>query len=214
MLVNTENTLINTIVHALLAQSGWEWLAASLGIAYVLLASKTIIWCWPAALISTFIYTLLFWEGQLPMQAALNVYYMGMAVYGFWLWQKHTQPEDNLTITQRPLTFHLAFIATGLLFTLIIGLYLANMPNARLPYLDAAVTVFSVMNTLLMAKKILESWLYWIVINLLAITLYFQTGYYVTIIMFSVYFILAFYGYRNWKALKTDQAPSHSDQIY
>ena len=204
MFVENDINLFNTIITNLLARSGWEWLAASLGITYVLLASKASIWCWPAAFISTLIYTLLFWEGRLPMQVILNIYYMGMAIYGFMLWRKHSQPNHSLAITQRPITFHLKFIATGLLLTVLIGTYLSSLPNTRVPYLDAIITVFSVMNIVLMAKKIIESWLYWMVINTLAITLFFQTGYYVTLIMYSVYLILAFYGYYHWKNLKTN----------
>ncbi|VAW47328.1 Predicted thiamin transporter PnuT [hydrothermal vent metagenome] len=204
MSIENDINLFNTIITNLLARSGWEWLAASLGITYVLLASKTSIWCWPAAFISTLIYTLLFWEGRLPMQVILNIYYMGMAIYGFMLWRKHSQSNHSLAITQRPIAFHLKFIATGLLLTVLIGTYLSSLPNTRLPYLDAIITVFSVMNIVLMAKKIIESWLYWMVINMLAIMLFFQTGYYVTLIMYSVYLILAFYGYYNWKNLKTN----------
>jgi len=211
MLVDAELSLVQTIVNTLLAQSGWEWLAASLGITYVFLASKASIWCWPAAFISTFIYTLLFWEGQLPMQMLLNVYYMGMAIYGFTLWRGHAQDNIFLPITQRPALFHVKFITTGTLLAGIIGFYLAEQPNAQLPYLDAFIMVFSVMNTVLMAKKVIESWLYWMVINTLAIALFFQAGYYVTLIMFSVYLMLAFYGYFQWRGIKNRQDVPSTD---
>ncbi|MCF6299347.1 MAG: nicotinamide riboside transporter PnuC [Thiomicrorhabdus sp.] len=211
MLVDSDLSLIQTVLNTLLAQSGWEWLAASLGIIYVFLASKASIWCWPAAFVSTFIYTLLFWEGQLPMQMLLNIYYMGMAVYGFTLWRGHNQNNITLAITQRSALFHVKFIATGVLLTALIGFYLASQPNAQLPYLDAVIMVFSVMNTVLMAKKIIESWLYWMVINTLAIALFFQAGYYVTLIMFSVYLMLAFYGYFQWRVIKNRQDAPSSD---
>ena len=197
-----EENLTSIVLNALLAQSGWEWLAASLGILYVVLAAKESIWCWPSALASTIIYTVLFWEGQLPMQAILNAYYMVMAIYGFMLWQKQAATEDNLHISNRPFRFHAIFISSGIILTGLIGLYLASMAESRLPYLDAAVTVFSLMNTVLMVRKILESWIYWMVINSAAIALYFQTGYYVTILMFMVYFVLAIYGYLSWKKLQ------------
>ena len=137
------------------------------------------------------------------MQVILNIYYMGMAIYGFTLWRQQSQSHSSLNITQRPLVFHLKFITAGLLLTALIGAYLSSIPYAQLPYLDAIIMVFSVMNTVLMVKKIIESWLYWMVINTLAITLFFQTGYYATLIMFLVYLILAFYGYYSWKTLKT-----------
>lgn len=198
MLVNNE--LLTDVFNALLAQSGWEWLAASLGILYVIFAAKESIWCWPMAFMSTIIYTVLFWEGQLPMQALLNFYYMGMAVYGFMLWRKHDDSGETLKISTRPLKFHLLFIGSGLILSYLIAQYLISL-GTRLPYLDAGVMVFSIMTTVLMAKKIMENWLYWIVIDSAAIALYWQTGFYVTIIMFIVYLVLAVYGYKSWRKL-------------
>ncbi|MDX1352386.1 MAG: nicotinamide riboside transporter PnuC [Thiomicrorhabdus sp.] len=194
--------LLNDILLAFLAQSGWEWLAASLGILYVVLAAKESIWCWPAAFASTAIYTVLFWEGQLPMQALLNLYYMGMAVYGFLLWNKASTNQQAVQISRRSFKFHFLFISAGLVITAITGTYLTSIPEMRLPYLDALVMVFSVMTTVLMARKVIENWLYWIVIDSFAIALYWQTGFYVTIIMFLVYLVLAVYGYLNWLKLQ------------
>lgn len=194
--------MMDNILQAFLAQSGWEWLAAGLGTLYVILAARESPWCWPAAFTSTLIYTLLFWEGQLPMQALLNFYYMGMAIYGFMLWKNHSSGTDGIVISARPLTFHVIYIFTGLVISIAIGWYLEHYQESRLPYLDAIVMVFSVMTTVLMARKIIENWLYWIVIDSFAIALYWQTGFYVTIGMFLVYLALAIYGYINWRKLK------------
>jgi len=196
---SSEESLIQIVGQSFLALSGWEVIATILGIAYVILAARESIWCWPAAFTSTLIYTILFWEGQLPMQALLNVYYMGMAVYGWTLWRKHTKTEETLGVSTRPVQFHLLFISSGIALSLVTGYYLAEIVGSRLPYLDAFVTVFSVMTTVLMARKVLENWLYWLVINSAAISLYWQTGYYVTIVMFSLYLVLAVIGYLSWK---------------
>ena len=201
-----DSQLITDIFNAFLAQSGWEWLGASLGILYVILAAKESICCLPVASSSTLIYILLFWEGQLPMQAILNFYYMGMAVYGFILWQKSKTESNDIVISTRPFKFHAIYTLAGLVTSLLIGYYLSTLYEARLPYLDALVMVFSVMTTVLMARKVMENWLYWIVIDAFAIALYWQTGFYVTIVMFLVYLVLAVYGYRNWKKLSTQQS--------
>ncbi|MBE9548352.1 MAG: nicotinamide mononucleotide transporter, partial [Proteobacteria bacterium] len=87
---------LHNIINALLALSAWEVMASLLGIGYVLLAARESQWCWPLAFVSTLIYTLLFWGGQLPMQALLNFYYMGMAVYGYLVWRKHGDAGDDL----------------------------------------------------------------------------------------------------------------------
>ncbi len=185
--------------------SGWEALAATLGIIYVILATRESQWCWPFAFVSTVIYTLLFWKEQLPMQALLNFYYMGMAIYGYLLWRRHGTIEDNLPITRWPLSNQLIMLALGIVLTYAVGLYLTEYQLSKSPYLDAGVTVFSVINTWLMAKKVLQNWLYWIVINLAAIVLYVQNGFYATIVMFGLYFILAIAGFINWQKLYRQQ---------
>lgn len=179
--------------------SGWEVFAASLGIIYIILAARESQWCWPFAFVSTVIYTVLFWEGQLPMQALLNFYYMGMAVYGYLLWKKHGNIEDNLIITSWSWLLQIQFVIIGAFLTYIVGIYLTHYQLSQSPYLDAGVTVFSVMNTWLMAQKILQNWPYWIVINSAAIVLYVQNGFYATVVMFSIYFILATAGYISWQ---------------
>jgi len=193
--------MIDAMLSGLLTLSGWEVFAALLGVGYIVFAARESQWCWPMAFISTLVYTLLFWEGQLPMQALLNFYYMGMAIYGFMLWRSHKQAEKNLPIHSWPLSFNLAFLITGTIFTLVVGYYLQKYNASQQPYLDAGVTVFSVLNTWLMARKVLQNWLYWIVIDAAAVGLYLQTGFYATVLLFSLYTVLASVGLINWLRL-------------
>lgn len=189
------------IVDAFAVMSGWELFAALLGIAYIIFAAKESQWCWPLAFISTFIYTVLFWEGQLPMQALLNFYYMGMAIYGFLLWRKHGTTEENLAITSWSWSKQAVFLLIATLISVVTAYYLDVTETSQNPYLDASVTIFSVMNTWLMAKKVIQNWLYWVVIDSAAIVLYIQSGYYATVILFSVYTILAMIGFLSWRQL-------------
>ena len=189
------------VIDALLALSGWEVLASLLGIGYVILAARESQWCWPLAFVSTLIYTLLFWDGNLPMQAIMNFYYMAMAVYGYLLWQRHGNSEDNLAISSWSWSQQSVFIIGGTIISLIVGYYLDQQLNTQSPYLDAGVTVFSIINTWLMARKVLQNWLYWIIIDAAAIVLYAQNGYYATIVMYSVYLILAVIGFISWRKL-------------
>lgn len=194
------------IVDAFAVMSGWEIFAALLGMAYIIFASRESQWCWPIAFISTLIYTLLFWEGQLPMQALLNFYYMGMAIYGYNLWRKHGSTEDKLAITSWSWTKQLSVIVIATVLSVITAYYLEITETSQNPYLDASVTIFSVINTWLMAKKVLQNWLYWIVIDAAAIVLYAQSGYYATVILFSVYTILAVIGFLSWQKLYRQQS--------
>jgi nicotinamide mononucleotide transporter len=194
------------ILDAFALMSGWEIFAALLGMAYIIFAARESQWCWPIAFISTLIYTVLFWEGQLPMQALLNFYYMGMAIYGYMLWRKHGVTEDKLAITSWSWTKQLTFLLIATVLSVITAYYLEVTETSQNPYLDASVTIFSVMNTWLMAKKVLQNWLYWVVIDGAAIVLYAQSGYFATVILFSVYTLLAIIGFISWQKLYRQQS--------
>ena len=201
-----ENITLNTIITGFAQMSGWEIAAALMGVAYILLAAKESQWCWPFAFFSTIIYTVLFWEGQLPMQALLNFYYIGMAIYGYWLWRKHEKTEDTLAITSWGWPKNLAFIAIGLIISATATYYLTINNQSQSPALDAYTTVFAVMNTWLMAKKILLNWLYWVIIDAAAVVLYVETSYYATAALFVLNTILAIAGYISWVKLHKQQA--------
>lgn len=200
--------VLSSFLQSFAAQSLWEWLAAALGIAYVILAAKESPWAWPAAFVSTLIYSVLFWEGQLPMQSLLNVYYLMMAVYGWKQWNKKKvrsystafveSKESAIRIQRKPICFNLAFIGFGALFSYGLGTWMDINNLSVSPYLDAIVTIYSIMVTYLMVHKVLENWLYWIVIDSLAIFLYWQNGYFATVLMFILYLAVAVYGYWNW----------------
>lgn len=169
-----------------------------MGVAYILLAAKESQWCWLFAFISTVIYTVLFWEGQLPMQALLNFYYMGMAVYGFWLWHRHGEAQEPLMISSWHWSKNLLFIMIGFIISAIVTHYLEITGQSQSPALDAYITVFSVLNTWLMAKKIIQNWLYWIIIDAAAVVLYIETAYYATALLFVLNTILAIAGFISW----------------
>lgn len=204
--------------------SGWEALATLLGLAYIIFAIRESLWAWPCAFFSTLIYTWLFWDGQLPMQALLNAYYLVMAVYGFWLWSTRTPEKTTATTTEQgwptdtpPLRVHrltggqhALFLGAGVVLTAVMAGLMQHYEWSRAPWLDAGVTVFSMLNTYLMARKVLENWLYWLVINSAAMWLYWDNGFYFTVAMFAVYFGMAIIGFYQWRQSARDAEASHA----
>ena len=178
--------------------SSWEIMAASLGVIYVILAAKESLWTWVFGFFSTLIYTILFWEGALVSSSLLNFYYMLMAIYGFYAWRKGSE-GDELNISTLSFLKNLQFIGVGIVLSIVIG-YLSNTyTDARLAYMDAFVLTFSVLATWMLTQKILENWLYWLVIDSVAIVLYWNTGYLATVILFVIYIILGIYAYVTWR---------------
>ena len=187
------------IANAFTQMSGWEILAVVFGIAYVLLAAKESLWTWLFAFLSTIIYTILFWEGALVSSSILNFYYMVMAVYGFSLWRSGGEKGDELEITQWSLKKNVSVIVSALLIAVLLGFLSDTYTDAKFAYLDTFVMVFSVIATWMLANKILETWLYWMVIDSAAIVLYWKSGYLATIILFTLYILLACYAYYTWR---------------
>lgn len=183
-------------------KSAWELIAVGFGIAYLVLAMKESLWCWPAALVSTAIYTWLFWHVALLMDSALNVYYMLMAVYGFWSWSNLEKRHSNaatLGIATWPLPVHLLAIFSVAVVSLFSGYLLSGHTEAAWPYLDSFTTWGSVLTTYMVAKKVLENWVYWIIIDAVAMLLYIERGLYPTAMLFFVYLILCVFGFVAWQ---------------
>ena len=185
------------------AMSPWEAVAVILAIAYLLLAVKENILCWFFAFLSTAIYTVLFWEVSLLMDSALNVYYMAMAVYGWHQWTRGgTNGDDGahaLAIRSMSGRQHVLVISGIAILTFVSGYFLSEHSSAAWPYVDSFTTWASVITTYLVARKYLQNWLYWIVIDTVSIPLYIDRGLNLTALLFVAYVVIAVYGYIKWR---------------
>ena len=204
------SSLLVSLGNYLSALPWLELVAMLLALAYIILAAQGSLWCWPAAFISTALYTVIFYDVLLLMDSALNVYYLVMAVYGYWAWQKNTstslvqnQPSNNssLSIISWSGNSHLKICLILTVISLTLGYIIANYTPAAFPYLDTFTTVFAVFATYLVTQKVLENWLYWIVIDAVSIYLYIEKGLVPTTVLFIIYVIIAAYGYVKWHAI-------------
>ena len=191
---------LSSFVYSLVAELNvWEVCAVILAISYLLLAAKENIFCWYCALVSTAIYTFLFWDVSLLMESALNVYYMAMAVYGWYLWKFGGDGHHGIGIRTLQSKHHFLIIAVVLIVSVISGILLGEHTNAAWPFIDSFTTWSSVITTIMVAKKILENWLYWFVIDAISIPLYIDRGLYLTAILFACYLVIVILGYLNWR---------------
>lgn len=176
-----------------------EVVGVVLSLTYVILASRQNIFCWGAAVASSVVYGVVFYSADLYAEAMLQVFFIATSCSGAYWWTrgKGNGFEGN-RVQRRPLRFHLAFITTNAIIGVVLGGLLGKFTNQKLPYADALVTVFSVGTTMLVGKKILENWIYWMVIDSVCILVYLRRGLPVTAFLYTLYVVLAYHGYRTW----------------
>jgi nicotinamide mononucleotide transporter len=173
---------------------------------YLVLAIRESLWCWPAAFISSVLTVAVMFGARLYSESALNVFYAAMAVYGWYQWRYGGRASGaaELPIGVWPVRAHALAIGGGVALSLGVGWLMSRNTEAAFPYLDAFVTVFSVVTTYMVARKILENWLYWIVVDTLALYLYWQRGLYLYVGLFALYLVLVVLGlmrwHRDWRA--------------
>lgn len=177
-------------------QSIGEIFAVLFAIAYIWLATEESIWCWPAGFISTALYAYIYWDVTLFYQMILNIYYMGMAVWGFVHWGK--SGKDMVSISPMKLTDHALVAIAGALATAAVFLVSAQFFDYDLVLLDITLTVFSLITTYLTVTKKLESWAYWSIINLVSIVLLYDRQLYLTMLLMLIYLVLAVRGAIHW----------------
>lgn len=190
---------MQNLISQLLATSPWEAIAAALGLAYLLLAVRRNLLCWLCAFISTAIYLALFARAALYMQSLLQVFYLVMAVYGFIDWRKGRTESGDVLIRSWTLRQHLLAAVVIALATVINGWLLAHNTDAAAPYVDSLVTWSSVVTTWMVARRVIENWLYWIAVDAIAAWLYFSQGLLVTTVLFVIYLGIVVRGYFAWR---------------
>jgi nicotinamide mononucleotide transporter len=179
-----------------------ECVAVFFSILYVILAAKESILCWWAAAISVTLYVYIYFSVQLYAETGLQVFYLFMAFYGYYNWNKK---EQALQISEWNISSHFAVLILGTILTFLMGFYFTTYTNAKMPIVDSFTTVFSVFATYMVAKKILGNWLYWIVIDTVSIYLFYSRDLHLTSLLFMAYTIIAIFGYFSWiKKMRID----------
>ena len=178
-----------------------EWAAVALALGYLLLAVRQSAWCWVCAIASSGLYLALFARGGLHMQAVLQVFYIGMAVYGWRAWRGGVvECSERLPVTRWSTGRHAVGLGCVLSVSLLNGWLIARSQGGFVPYVDALVAWTSVLATWLVARKVLENWLYWIAIDAIAAALYWSQGFHATAVLFIVYVVIAVRGFVAWRA--------------
>lgn len=207
--------LFQSIYNGLIQTTPLEAVAVIMGIVSVWYSRKENILVYPTGLINTTLYVYLSYKGHLLGEASVNLYYTIMSLYGWYLWTRKTPDQTNyvLQIThsntkewlQQLLFFGVIYTTLFLVLTYAKS---AFAPEA-IPWADAFASATAYTGMWLMAKKKVESWIWWILTNIASIPLYFTKGYAFTSIQFMVLLILAIAGLISWKEKAKDIKNQH-----
>ncbi|MFV0266830.1 MAG: nicotinamide riboside transporter PnuC [Draconibacterium sp.] len=184
-----------------LSEHQTEVLGAILGMIYIFFSIRQNIFTWPTGLISSFLYVIVFFDAKLYADMGLQVYYVGISLYGWYFWLKGKKPDAQTQVPVRLTTPKLKYLlvaASVVLYALILFI-LKNFTDSDVPYMDSLTTALSIVATWMLAKKYIEHWLIWIFVDAVSAGLYVYKGLWATVILFSIYTFMAIYGYFAWK---------------
>lgn len=176
---------------------GQEAFAVVAGLVYVVLILRRNRWGWVAGALSSSVYVLIAARAKLPMQSLLQAYYVAMAVYGWFSWKRNAEQEGG-RIYRWTLRRHLLMALFLLTASALSAQFLARETQAAWPLLDSFTTWTSLLATWMLARSVLENWLYWICADLIMVCLFVRQGYPYTAGLFFAYTVVSVLGLRAW----------------
>ena len=179
-------------------QNWIEITAVILAVFYLILAVKQNILCWICGIISSVLYFFIMRSAGLYMEAYLQIFYIFMGFYGWSQWKINTSNTSNFVVNTWNKSQHLFATSIVLILSIVSAILLRFFTDAALPFLDALVAWGAVVATYMVAKKLLENWIYWLVIDSISIFLFISRDLFPTAFLFGVYIIIIIYGYRSW----------------
>ncbi len=203
------------VLYNFVAKAHWvDILAVLTGIIYVILVARNHIACWAFGIVSSGLtmYSVFFFL-DLYIETFLQGFYVLAGFWGWWTWSakqgKAAQPIVSLSLRT-----HIWIMIFGGLSTFFFGWLFQQSTQAAATYVDAFTTVFALITTLMVAYRILENWLYWVVIDAVSIYLYWSRGGHFYAILFGVYVVVAIIGYIRWqRELAATNAMNFKDEL-
>jgi nicotinamide mononucleotide transporter len=193
--------LLATLMEQVQTYSGLEITAVLFAVLYLVLAIRENIWCWLCAMVSTAIYVWLFIGARLYMESVLNIFYFIMAIYGWFVWRSGDGDKQALPVSVWSAVTHLTAVFIIIVLTAASGYALAIFTDAAYPYVDSATTFAAIWATFLVARKVLENWWYWLLIDAVSILIYWSRGLELTALLFVVYVVMIPFGLVSWTRL-------------
>ncbi len=179
--------------------SGLELFAAVLGVIAVWLTVKQNPWCWPIGLVMVLLYSWIFYEVKLYSDMLLQLVYAVLQLYGWWQWTRPDRVEDARQVSSLGAGQVFTGLGAGLLASLCLGAAMAHWTDAAQPWLDAALTGFSLVAQVWMAQKRVQCWALWMVLDVVFVGLFLYKGLYLTAALYALFTLIAVRGWVQWR---------------
>jgi nicotinamide mononucleotide transporter len=180
-----------------------EIVGAMVGLIYLYLEYKASFWLWSAGIFMSLFYVYIYYHGKFYADMATYTYYLGANVYGLILWKKGSQNSHKEEVGFSHVSKKKIPLLTAILLLLWLAIYiiLSEFTDSPVALGDSFTTALSVIAMWLMAKKHVDHWLLWIVVNVISCGLYIWKGLYPTAVLFVVYTVVSVLGYFRWKRM-------------
>lgn len=176
-----------------------ELIATIFGLLCVGLTIRQSIWCWPAGLVQVALYVCVFYEAKLYSDVLLHLVYVVLGIYGWYHWLRGGPREDGLPVTRLAAMPFAGWLLVAAMGAAGLGYLMSRWTDASLPYWDAAIAAMSLVAQYLLARKVLQNWLLWIAVDVVAIGVYGAKGLYITTGLYAVFLVMATMGWFAWK---------------
>lgn len=198
--------ILRTIWSGLTTASPLDQINLVLGLAGVCLMIARSLWAFPVGLIAVTVQGMLFFQAKFYADSALQVFFFVTLAWGWWHWARGTTAAE-LPVTVLGWRARLATVAIGATATVVWALALEQWTDAIMPWRDAFIAAFSVLAQVLQARKNLENWPLWLIVNGVALATYWHAELAFTAFLYLLYFALAVLGWRAWsKTFKIQNA--------
>jgi len=183
--------------------------------AYVLLATRQVPLAWPVSMVGVVLYAIIAYRSQLYAELPLQVFYFSISIYGWYYWKHGGRADTSLPVTTTSGSLALRLLALAAVGTVLTGYFLDHLggvltalglPGVEsyfvptdVPYWDAFTTIFSLAGTWLQAKKKIENWLVWLVVDSVYVWLFIYKGFYLIALLNILYLGFATYGLWAWR---------------
>jgi nicotinamide mononucleotide transporter len=189
-------------------QAHWlEIVGTFFALIYLYFSVRENIWLWVTGFLTSFFYLIVFFQGRLYADMGLQFYYLVISVYGWFVWQwgRKTTGRSKMPISRIKVSTGIKLFLIGILIYLVILWALIKLPSmvdipaSELPYWDAFTTTGGILGTWMLARKMIENWIVWIVVDLVSSGMYLYKGLEITVGLYLVYTTVAVIGYREWR---------------